>query len=231
MSMFSFTIQPQHAVVAYRHGAFEDVLRGGRHRRRSGRHLVHVDLREQLLTTSPQEVPTLDGVSVRVTAAVRWSVADPQVFVERSQDPVGTVYLACQIALRDALAGLTAEAIGHRGDAVPAAEISAATAAVAESVGIAVAEVVIKDVILPAEVRSAAVELVTARTKGAAQLEAARGETAALRSMANAAKLLDDHPALARLRLVQAAPYGSQLVLRVGADDPAVVRDQGAPTG
>jgi hypothetical protein len=33
--------------------------------------------------------------------------------------------------------------------------------------------------------------------------------------MANAAKLLDDHPALARLRLVQAAGPGSRLVLQL----------------
>jgi hypothetical protein len=72
---------------------------------------------------------------------------------------------------------------------------------------------VVKDVILPHELRTAYAELVTTRTRGQAQLEAARAETAALRSLANGAKLLDDHPALARLRLVQALPYGSTLEL------------------
>ena len=69
----------------------------------------------------------------------------------------------------------------------------------------------VKDVILPHELRAAYAELVTTRTHGQAQLEAARAETAALRSLANGAKLLDDHPALARLRLVQALPHGSTL--------------------
>jgi hypothetical protein len=78
---------------------------------------------------------------------------------------------------------------------------------------------VVKDVILPPELRSAYAELVTSRTRGQAQLEAARAETAALRSLANGAKLLDAHPALARLRLVQALPYGS--TLKVALDDPA----------
>ena len=75
----------------------------------------------------------------------------------------------------------------------------------------------IKDVVLPAELRAAYAELITARQRGQVQLEAARAESAALRSMANAAKLLDEHPALARLRMVQAATYGSKLVLDVGA--------------
>jgi hypothetical protein len=70
---------------------------------------------------------------------------------------------------------------------------------------------VVKDVILPPELRSAYAELVTSRTRGQAQLEAARAETAALRSLANGAKLLDEHPALARVRLVQALPYGATL--------------------
>ena len=49
----------------------------------------------------------------------------------------------------------------------------------------------------------------TARQRGQAKLEAARAETAALRSLANGAKLLDEHPALARQRLVQALPPGA----------------------
>ena len=51
------------------------------------------------------------------------------------------------------------------------------------------------------------------RRRGQAQLEAARAETAAMLSLANAAKLLDEHPALPRLNLVQALPPGATLVL------------------
>ena len=42
--------------------------------------------------------------------------------------------------------------------------------------------------------------------------------------MANAAKVLDDHPALARLRLVQAAEYGAKVILQLG-DGPLVTTD------
>ncbi len=67
--------------------------------------------------------------------------------------------------------------------------------------------------ILPLDLRSAYAEQVTARARGQARLEAARAETAALRSLANGAKLLDEHPALARLRLVESLPPGSTLEL------------------
>ncbi|CQD10241.1 hypothetical protein BN970_02011 [Mycolicibacterium conceptionense] len=86
-------------------------------------------------------------------------------------------------------------------------------------------EAFVKDVIVPAEIRAAAMQLVTAKATGAAKLEAARAETAALRALANAGKLLDAHPALAQLQLVQRVPYGSKVVLAVGgstdvASDP-----------
>ena len=195
------------------------VLEPGRHRRARRATYVVVDLREQLLAVSPQEILTVDGVQVRVSAVVRWTVADPVAWLERAVDPLGLVYLGTQIALRDAVAGLTLDTVAQRGSGLDAAALTAAVASVARPVGVAVTEVVVKDVILPSEVRAATLELATARRRGAAQLELARAETAALRSLANGAKLLDDHPALARMRLVQSAPPGTQLVLRLGDDE------------
>ena len=215
MSLIRFTIEPRHCALRYRHGVLEQVLPAGRHRRLRGQRLVVLDLRERLLPMAPQEVLTSDGVSLRVSAVVRWSVGDPVAFAEVSDDPAATVYLAAQVALRDALATLTADDVVGRGAALPAARITAATAEVAHRVGAEVAEVVVKDVIVPVELRAAAAELATARRRGEAQLEAARAETAALRSLANGAKLLDAHPALARLRLVQAAPPGTRIVIGV----------------
>jgi regulator of protease activity HflC (stomatin/prohibitin superfamily) len=215
MSLTKFTIEPRHCALRYRHGVLEQVLPAGRHRRVRGQRLVVLDLRQRLLQLAPQEVLTSDGVSVRVSAVVRWSVGDPVAFAEVSDDPAATVYLAAQVALRDALATLTADAVVGRGAALPAASITAATAEVSRRVGADVAEVVVKDVIVPVELRAAAAELATARRRGEAQLEAARAETAALRSLANGAKLLDAHPALARLRLVQSAPPGTRIVLGV----------------
>ena len=215
MSLTKFTIEPRHCALRYRHGVLEQVLPAGRHRRLRGQRLVVLDLRQRLLQLAPQEVLTSDGVSVRVSAVVRWSVGDPVAFAEVSDDPAATVYLAAQVALRDALATLTTDEVVGRGAALPAASITAATAEVSRRVGADVAEVVVKDVIVPVELRAAAAELATARRRGEAQLEAARAETAALRSLANGAKLLDAHPALARLRLVQSAPPGTRIVLGV----------------
>jgi regulator of protease activity HflC (stomatin/prohibitin superfamily) len=220
MTLLSFTVPAHMSAVEYRHGVLTRVLEPGRYQRRWGTRRVLVDRRESLLPVSPQEIPTSDGVSVRVSAAVRWAVGDPVAFLERTCDPQGTVYLAAQVALRDGLAALSVEDLISRSTALSAPSITAAVAVVGETVGIEVREVVVKDVIVPSELRAAALELATARSRGAAQLEAARAETAALRSLANGARILDASPALTQLRLVQALPYGAQLVLRIRDGSP-----------
>ncbi|MEZ5096063.1 MAG: SPFH domain-containing protein [Nocardioides sp.] len=198
------------------------VLEPGRHRRQRATAYQLLDLREQLQTVAPQELLTADGVTVRVTAFARWAIGDPVAFTEKVTDPAGSVYAAVQLALRDALAARDAEALVRAPRATLAAEVVEQLRAAAAEVGVRLAEVVVKDVVLPHDLRAAYAELVVGRQRAQAQLEAARAETAALRSMANAAKLLDDHPALARLRLVQALPVGARVEL---------VHDPGTPAG
>ncbi len=206
-------VQPWQVCLARVPGRPTLVLGPGEHRRRRRASYQVLDLREQVVTVAPQEVLTADGVTVRVTAFARWAIGDPVAFTEKVADPVGWVYLAVQLALREALAVREADALVRTPRSTLTEETVAPLRAAAADVGVALAEVMVKDVVLPHELRAAYAELVVGRQRAQAQLEAARAETAALRSMANAAKLLDEHPALARLRLVQALPAGSRVEL------------------
>jgi regulator of protease activity HflC (stomatin/prohibitin superfamily) len=215
MSLFNskLTVRSGVNVVEYVDGVCTRVLQPGRHAKRFRADYRAVSVRERLDTVSPQEVLTSDGVAVRVTASVRSRVADPKRFLEAADEPLGLVYLGVQLALRESLVEMETESVVRAARRALGDSLTEAVRPVAARVGIEVLEAVVKDVILPPELRSAYAELVTAKTRGLAQLEAARAETAALRSLANGAKLLDEHPALARLRLVQALPYGSKLEL------------------
>jgi regulator of protease activity HflC (stomatin/prohibitin superfamily) len=213
------TVGVGQSALVYRNGTLARVLAPGTYRLFGTTTTVVVEMRERLVALSPQDVLTSDAVSLRVTVALRLTVTDPVAFTETAAEPVAAVYLAAQIALRDTISGVTADEVMQRGDRLDAAVILAAAQAAGARVGIEVREVFVKDVIVPAEIRSAALALVTAKARGAAQLETARAETAALRALANAGRLLDSHPALAALRLVQAVPYGSRVALTVG--DPA----------
>lgn len=73
----------------------------------------------------------------------------------------------------------------------------------AAALGIEVQSVDIKDVMYPAEIRKIYSEVVRAQKEGQAALERARGEQAALRSLANATRILENNPALMNLRILQ----------------------------
>lgn len=207
----TFTVQPWQVALERRDGEATRVLDAGLHVRRHRATYELVDLRERLDLVPAQEVLTADGVTVKVSAVWTRTIADPVAYSERVRDPERAVYLAVQLALRDALAGQEAESLVRTPRTGLAAGAKEAVAAVAAGVGIALHDVVVKDVVLPGDLRAAYAELVVGRHRAQAQLEAARAETAALRSLANGAKLLDDHPSLAQLRLVQALPPGSRV--------------------
>jgi regulator of protease activity HflC (stomatin/prohibitin superfamily) len=203
------TVHPWQKALERYDGTPTVVLDPGRHRKRRRATYQVLDLREQLLPLAPQEVLTADGVTVKVSAVLHWRVDDPVTYTETVAEPLARVYLAVQVALREGLAPLETDAVLRTARQVVTDGAVAAARSAGEAVGVDVLDVVVKDVVLPAELRAAYAAVVTGRQRAQAQLEAARAETAALRSLANGAKLLDDHPALAQLRLVQSLPAGS----------------------
>ncbi len=208
-------------LLTYRRGELVATLGPGAHWVRGGTTCVGIDARERLTTLAPQEIPLADGVQVRLTAAVTWRVVDAARFHEHAAEPEAALYLAVQVALRDALADATSDTVlaGARDTLELSEQVRSKVAATAQRHGVNVVEVVVRDLLAPAELRRAAADVVAARQRGLAALEAARAETAALRALANGAKLLDAHPALARLRTVQAAPDTATVVLHLGERD------------
>jgi regulator of protease activity HflC (stomatin/prohibitin superfamily) len=202
------TIHATERGVEYVRGCFTQVLEPGRYRRPRRAMYHKVSMLTHLSGVATQDILTTDGLNVRVSLVLKWRVKDPRTFLETAENPFDLVYLAAQIALRDTASGLDALAMVRRRDL---GDLVEAVTDTADQVGIEVLAVTIKDVVLPADVRTAYAELATAQVRGEAMLAAARAETAALRSMANGAKLLEDHPALARLRLVQSLPAGATI--------------------
>jgi regulator of protease activity HflC (stomatin/prohibitin superfamily) len=96
----------------------------------------------------------------------------------------------------------------------------------AAELGIELSLVGIKDIMFPGDLKAIFAQVVNARKEGLATLERARGETAALRHLANAAKLLESNPALMQLRLLQALGEqpGNTVVLTSNLDEPVGLR-------
>jgi regulator of protease activity HflC (stomatin/prohibitin superfamily) len=209
-----FILQEWERGVLFKDGRLDTVLDPGPHRRFGrGFALRRVDVRPWIVQVPTQEIPTADGLPVKVTIVGQARVVDPVTFVTASQDAHAVLYLHVQIATREVVAATTVDQLvaarQEFGDALTGAVRGLA------DLGVVLERLELKDVIFPAEVRKAQAETVVARAQGLAALERARGETAALRNLANAAALLKDNPALLQLRLVQqlAATTGHTVVI------------------
>ena len=201
--------------LRYRMGRFTGLVDAGPHLTVRGFSEVHVlDGRPTSLIVPGQEILTSDGVALKLSLTARYVIADPVAAVTGDQDHLRALYVALQASLRDAIAGRTADDIlANRGEIGPA--VGAAIASDIARIGVELLGVDVRDVMVPGELKRAFAGIVAARREAEASLERARGETAALRSLANAGRLVDDNPGLLQLRLLQQldASSGNTLVL------------------
>lgn len=209
----------EHALL-YRDGRLVGVLAPGVHRLWGRRVRVQrLDRRRRLLEVPAQELATADGVTIKATAQVTWSIVDPLAAVVRDADHGATLYAAAQQAVRAAISVRTLDRLASERPAI-AAELREVMVAETETIGIEVHLAALKDVMINAETRKALAAVVIARQEGLAALEKARGEQASLRVLANAARLLAEQPALAQLKglqvLSEGLRAGAQIVVNAG---------------
>lgn len=205
-------VAPWEKAVVIRDGVVTGTEGPGRYRRKRRSQWHRLDLRPKLLTIPTQEVLTADGVQVRLSLVATAQITDPALWLLASSSPFEAIYAALQVALRDRVAGLELGAIaGSRSTLLDGVDDELASTVAA--VGATVTGITLKDITLPMEVREAIAETALAKQRGLADLERARTEAAALRSLANTAKLLADNPALMELRTLQAASEGAQVII------------------
>jgi regulator of protease activity HflC (stomatin/prohibitin superfamily) len=213
----AFLVPEGYAGLLYHKGKFLKVLGAGRHIR-WGRHftLGAQDLRKAALLVAGQEVLTADNVGLRISLQVTYQVTDPAKAAHDTQNWQGDLYNGAQLALRSVVSGVAVEALLNQRLEL-GAQLLARVQPEAAKIGINVLAVEVKDVMFPAELKRAFADVLKAKQEGQAALERARGESASLRNLANAARVLEGNPALMNLRLMQslaaAQHAGNTLVL------------------
>lgn len=191
---------------------------------------VQVDQRRRQLSFAPQRIPTAEGQDVTLTFVLTVRVSDPVAFLTAADEPDREVYLAAQIALRELVATKPlAEFIGQRIDLSPVAE---AAKEAGEAVGVEVlGDVHLKDLSLPHGVAEALSQAEVDKLTAASELERARTEVKITRARMGTAKVLEQNPLLAKIRLLEALPPGTTLELRdrslESPDQPRETRDRG----
>ena len=205
--------------LMYRHGLYV-------RRHNAGRHVIWgrgwtmnlMDLRKGSVLVPGQDVLTADSVGLKFSLLVTYQVTDPVKAVHETQNWTGDLYNLTQLALRAVVNGVAVEALLAQKLEIGALLLARVQPETAK-VGVNVLAIEVKDVMFPADLKRAFAEVLKAKHEGQAALERARGESASLRNLANAARVLEGNPALMNLRVLQslsaAQSAGNTLVLGV----------------
>ena len=161
--------------------------------------VVTVELREQVMDVAGQEIMTADKVTLRLNAVVTYKVADPLVAVTTVEDYGQALYREAQLVLRAGIGARELDALLGEKDAV-ARELDDALRERVAAIGLEVVSLGIRDIVLPGEMKELMNKVTEARKAAEAALITRREETAAMRSQANTAKILETNPVLMRLR-------------------------------
>jgi hypothetical protein len=196
------TVEPGWAGVWLENGEVKGMLKAGTFafwRKTARVEVRHVDVRETAIEVSGQEIMTADKVTLRLNAVVAFAVKDPVAAVTGSEDFRQALYTAAQLALRAVVGTKPLDTLLGEKDVV-AAELEAAVKRRATDFGVEVTALGIKDVILPGDMKELMNKVTEAKKTAEAQLLTRREETAAMRSQANTARLLEANPTLMRMR-------------------------------
>jgi len=214
-ALLRITIFEYERGLRYSKGRFDRILEAGQYWYSPLRSRIDkVDIRPSFLPVNGQEVLTSDGVSLKVSLAARYELVDPQVAVHQIQDYQAALYLELQMALREIIGNATVDEVLEKRNSFGKALFETSVEKAAR-LGLKLHDVNLKDIMFPGALKQTFAQVVQARKEGHAALERARGETAALRNLANAAKMMEKSPTLLQLRLLHAVggSTGNTLVL------------------
>jgi regulator of protease activity HflC (stomatin/prohibitin superfamily) len=196
------TVEAGHAGLFFKDGRHEATLAPGAYALWKGvakTRVLDVDLRELVVDVAGQDIMTADKVTLRLNAVVTYKVADPVKAVTTVEDYRQALYREAQLALRAVVGTRELDVLLSDKDAV-ARELDGIVRVRAAGFGVEIVALGIRDVILPGEMKDLMNKVTEARKAAEAALITRREETAAMRSQANTAKILESSSTLMRLR-------------------------------
>lgn len=174
-----------------------------------------LDVRPRFVSITGQEVLSSDGVTLKVSIAANFEITDPNIAVNKVRSFEEAIYLELQLALREIVGTAEIDAVLNKRNEM-SKELMGITEPKVKDLGLKLISVNLKDIMFPGKLKEVFAQVVNAKKEGLAAMEKARGETAALRNLANAAKMIEGNPNLMQLRLVQALGESSGNTLILG---------------
>ncbi len=174
-----------------------------------------IDVRPRFVSITGQEVLSSDGITLKVSLAANYEITEPNIAINKVQNYEEALYLELQLALRSIIGSAEIDTVLNNRSEL-SKKLMEITEVKAQTLGLKLISVDLKDIMFPGKLKEIFAQVVNARKEGLAALEKARGETAALRNLSNAAKMIESNPNLMQLRLVQALGESSGNTLILG---------------
>jgi regulator of protease activity HflC (stomatin/prohibitin superfamily) len=180
-----------------------------------------IDMRSEFITIPGQDLLTADGVTIKISLAAEFQIVDPNLAINKTANFRGNMYLLLQMALREIVGKEKVDALLENRSGAGGKLVEMTQSKISE-IGVKLISADVKDIMFAGEMKKAFAQVVKAQKEGQAALERARGETAALRSLANAARTMDDNPNLLQLRALQALTDSAGNTLMIGLPNGVV---------
>jgi regulator of protease activity HflC (stomatin/prohibitin superfamily) len=161
---------------------------------------------------SGQELLTKDKATLRINFFVRYQVIDIVKALVNNKEFDKQLYIIMQLAIRAFVSSFTLDELLTRKETI-SKEIVAQVTTKINDLGLAVADAGIRDIILPGDMKEIMNQVLVAEKKAQANSIMRREETAAMRSMLNTAKLMEDNEMLWKLKEME---YVEKIADRIG---------------
>lgn len=197
--------------LLYQQGQLKKVLSAGQYRlwAWSKSKIVLVDVRRTTTHITNQKLLTSDQITVTLNLLADYEISDVKLAAHAVADYSTKLHEDVQLAARQIIAGISMDELIQNRAAIDT-QMKELLVPIVQEYGILLHNAAVVDVILTPKVRDLLMKEVEARRLSQAMLIGAREEVAAMRALANAARLAQDNPALLRLRELEVARGFSQ---------------------
>ncbi|MBP4142221.1 slipin family protein [Flavobacterium sp. P4023] len=210
-----FLVASNDKALLFVNGTFTTELKSGTHYFWNNAITIDVktvDMRQQQVEISGQELLTKDKAGLRINFFVRYQVVDILKALVDNKDFEKQLYVLMQLALRAFVGGLTLDELLSKKDAI-ASDILAEVTAKISNLGLVISDAGIRDVILPGDMKEIMNQVLVAEKKAQANSIMRREETASTRSLLNTAKLMEENEMLWKLKEME---YVEKIADKIG---------------
>lgn len=172
----------------------------------------NVDVRQQQMEISGQELLTKDKAALRINFFVNYQVQDAVKALVNNKDFEKQLYVSMQLALRAFVGAYTLDELLAKKETIAEVVLTESKNKIAD-LGLQVFSVGIRDVILPGDMKEIMNQVLVAEKKAQANSIMRREETAATRSLLNTAKLMEENEMLWKLKEME---YVEKIADRIG---------------